>query len=281
MIDLPIQIGMNGRFFPANWRSARDEIVFASLTGFRCLQFPGPGEGLGVQRLGDSLETVALALRRARMTAVMEMVVPLYANGRTESGQTPLDVLHANLQAITTLACTCVHWHIVLREPLDQAQIIALEESLLAQLAAAAALGRRVGFRFGLEHNSADVPVFHRPERCQKVLTAVPHLGFVWDFNHTHPDDFAAYAALVSRASLLHISDTAWPEVNHHLPLGLGSLDLTVFMRAALAGGYRGPAILEIGGLPKSGGYGRDTDEALVASRLALTAAVQAALADE
>jgi hypothetical protein len=31
-------------------------------------------------------------------------------------------------------------------------------------------------------------------------------------------------------------------------------------------GGFHGPAILEIGGLPKSGGYGRDTDQALADS---------------
>jgi hypothetical protein len=30
---------------------------------------------------------------------------------------------------------------------------------------------------------------------------------------------------------------------------------------------YRGPAILEIGGLPKSGGYGQDTNDALITSR--------------
>jgi L-ribulose-5-phosphate 3-epimerase len=38
------------------------------------------------------------------------------------------------------------------------------------------------------------------------------------------------------------------------------------------AAGFAGPAILEIGGLPKSGGYGRDTDEALNKSRQRLHA---------
>jgi len=33
MTKLPVQIGMNGRFFPENWRPARDEIVFARLAG--------------------------------------------------------------------------------------------------------------------------------------------------------------------------------------------------------------------------------------------------------
>ncbi len=271
MIDLPIQIGMNGRFFPNNWRSARDEIVFARLAGFHCIQFPGPPDGLGVARLGDSLETVALALRRARVTAVMEMVVPLYGNGRTAAGQTPLDVLQANLQAITSLPCRQVHWHIVLKESLAPAEIAQLEEALLPQFLAAVDLARRRGFQFGFEHNSLDMPVFHTPERCRQMLTAVPGLSLVWDFNHTQPQDFAAFAALAPRFSLLHVSDTPWPDVNHHLPLTQGSLDLAAFVQSALDGGFRGPAILEIGGLPKSGGYGRDTDEALHASRDILT----------
>ena len=59
MTSLPIQTGMNGRFFPNNWRSARDEIAFARSAGFGCIQFPGPEAGLDADRLGDSLETVA------------------------------------------------------------------------------------------------------------------------------------------------------------------------------------------------------------------------------
>ena len=277
MTELPMQIGMNGRFFPGNWRPARDEIVFARLAGFQCIQFPGPADGLGLERLGDSLATVSLALRRARITAVMAMVVSLYGNGRTAAGHTPLDVLRANLQAIITLPCARVHWHIVLAEALTAPQIIELEESLLPQFAAAVELAQTHGFRFGFEHNAADVPIFHEPERCSQVLTAVPNLGFVWDFNHTRPEDFAAFCALAPRFSLLHISDTLWPEVNYHLPLGQGSLNLTAFCRAALDGGFRGPAVLEIGGLPKSGGYGRDTDDALHASHHALTDAIHRA----
>ncbi len=72
--------------------------------------------------------------------------------------------------------------------------------------------------------------------------------------------------ALIPRMSMLHVADTPLPEVNHHLPLGEGSVDLADYCRALRQGGFAGPAILEIGGLPKSGGFGRDTDAALVAS---------------
>jgi sugar phosphate isomerase/epimerase len=74
--------------------------------------------------------------------------------------------------------------------------------------------------------------------------------------------------------SMLHVADTPLPEVNHHLPLGLGAIDFSAYMGALLGRGFAGPAILEIGGLPRSGGYGRDTDAALVESRARLLAAL-------
>jgi L-ribulose-5-phosphate 3-epimerase len=61
------------------------------------------------------------------------------------------------------------------------------------------------------------------------------------------------------------------------LPLGLGTVDFTTYCRALLARGFHGPAILEIGGLPVSGGYGRDTDAALIDSRARLHAALATA----
>jgi sugar phosphate isomerase/epimerase len=66
--------------------------------------------------------------------------------------------------------------------------------------------------------------------------------------------------------SMLHVSDTPLPAVNHHLPLGMGTIDFAAYAQALYAGGFSGPAILEIGGLPQSGGYGRDTDAALASS---------------
>jgi L-ribulose-5-phosphate 3-epimerase len=275
MAESGIHIGMNGRFFPGNWRAARDEIVFAKMAGFDCIQFPGMLKGLDTNRLGDPLEVVGMALRRAGLTAVLEMVVPLYANGCTTEGDTPLTVLEANLQAIKSLQCTHVHWHFVLKENLADEQLRALEQQLASQLAEAVALARVHHFCFGLEHNSADVPLFHRPESCADVLTAVPDLGLVWDFNHTAEADFAAFSALADRVTMLHVSDTLWPDVNHHLPLGQGNLDLSWFLQRLAAAQFNGTAVLEIGGLPKSGGYGRDTNEALIESRARFEQMVQ------
>jgi sugar phosphate isomerase/epimerase len=263
----PIKIGMNGRFFPGNKQTARDEIVFAKLSGFDCIQFPGTSSGLDSQRLGDPLNVVGLALRKARITAVMEIVIPLYGNGLTAEGDTPIDVLRANLQAIQALGCTQVHWHIVTAESMTAVECRDLEQLLISQMAAAVALARDYKFAFGFEHNSSDVTLFHRPESCAALLTAVPGLGFVWDINHTAQSDFEAYAELTPRTSLVHISDTTWPEVNQHLPLGQGNLDLGRFIKPLLAADYAGCAVLEIGGLPKSGGYGRDTNTALADSR--------------
>jgi L-ribulose-5-phosphate 3-epimerase len=271
MMASSIQIGMNGRFFPDNKQTARDEIVFAKMAGFRCIQFPGMAGGLDMQRLGDPLNVVGLALRRARITAVMEMTIPLYNNGLTVEGDSPLDILHANLQAIQALNCVHVHWHLVSAVPMTEVELQTLEENLVPQMAAAVVLAKTHRFTFGFEHNAADEPLFHRPEICADLLTAVPGLGLVWDINHTTEADLPAYARLAHRVTLLHISDTPWPDVNYHLPLGQGNLDVRQFLKHILAVGFLGCAVLEIGGMPNSGGYGRDTNEALIDSHVQLS----------
>jgi sugar phosphate isomerase/epimerase len=60
---------------------------------------------------------------------------------------------------------------------------------------------------------------------------------------------------------------------NEHLPLGLGSVNFAHFCHRLRTGAFAGPAILEIGGLPKSGGFGRDSDHALIDSLHRLQAA--------
>jgi sugar phosphate isomerase/epimerase len=263
----PIPIGMNARLFPNNWRPALEEIAFARDNGFRAIQFPGPPDGLGRMRLGDDLDTIAGALRDAGVTAVMEMVVHVYDNGLTEDGRTPLDILKANLPAITTLPCPYVHWHLVSLGTLEAEPIRRLETGYRPQFIEAVEIARNYNFKFGLEHNEPELMLFSNPESCQEILMLVPGLHFVWDFNHTTPENLPAIQTMIPRMSMLHVSDTPLPEVNYHLPLGLGTVDLEGYFRALQSGGFSGPAILEIGGLPKSGGFGRDTDAALIDSR--------------
>ena len=128
------------------------------------------------------------------------------------------------------------------------------------------ALGAAHGFRCGIEHNEPEIPHFPSPERCAAALIATPGLGLVWDLNHTAPEQLDGFLALAERMTMLHVADTPLPAVNHHLPLGLGTIDFPAYFAALLARDFRGPAILEIGGLPHSGGYGRDTDAALIES---------------
>ena len=268
-----IDIGLNGRFFPSNWRPALQEIAFAESHGFRCIQFPGRPNGLTEADLGAPFHSVAKALRIADLTVVMEIVVRIDSAGLTEDSQTPLDILKANIPAIIGLRCSHVHWHLVPSTEMTEAENLRLEQSLVPQFVVAAALGVQQGFKFGFEHNEPELRLFGTPASCANLLNAVPDLHFVWDFNHTIPDHLDDFAALVPRMSALHVSDTPLPEVNHHLPIGMGSINFDWYGDLLHAGGFRGPAVLEIGGLPKSGGYGRDTDKALVESLYRLSAA--------
>lgn len=271
-----IAIGLNGRFFPANWRPALQEIEFAKSHGFRCIQFPGRNNGLTETDLGATFDVIAGALRRASLTVVMEIVIRIDSAGLTAEGQKPLDVFKANLPAIAALHCTHVHWHLVPSAEMTDTENSVFERSLVPQVVTAAALGVQQGFKFGFEHNEPDLRLFGSPASCADLLNAVPELHFVWDFNHTIPEHFQAFSALIPRMSALHISDTPLPEVNHHLPLGMGSIDFEAYGRLLRDGRFQGPAVLEIGGLPKSGGYGRDTDDALIMSLYRLSTAFAA-----
>lgn len=272
-----IQIGMNGRFFPGNWRPALPEIAFAGQHHFQALQFPGRDHdnGLSETDLDAPLAEVAAALRHYQIMPVMEIVVRIAPHGRTMSGKTPLEVLQANLPAITELGCTCVHWHLVHVAPVSATINTALEQSLYPQFEAGVALAQANHFKFGFEHNEPELLLFGSPEGCTAALNAVPGLHFVWDFNHTTPQHLSRFTALIPRMSMLHISDAPLPDVNHHLPLGLGTVDYAAYCRQLLAQGFNGAGILEIGGVPKSGGFGRDTDEALIMSAQKLAVAVQ------
>lgn len=273
-----ILIGLNGRFFPENWRPALHEIAFARDVGFAAMQVVGAPSGLNCDYLGASFADVAQALRAAHITSVMEIVLRLDENGRTPQGHTPLQTLLHNLPAITALGCTCVHWHLTMGAAWPDSHSPRLERELYSQIATAVRLGQRHGFRMGLEHNAPDSSHFlHTAQRMNAALTAVPGLVLVWDWNHVPAEEETAFRQLAPRVSMLHVSDTPLPTVNWHWPLGKGSVDLVGKCQTLLTAGFHGPAILEIGGLPASGGFGQDTDEALIASRQRLADAIELA----
>ncbi len=131
-----IHIGMNDRLFPSNWRPITEDIPFAQEHGFTHIQFHGRPNGLGVEELGAELDATGAALRAAGVGAVMEIIVRINAGGRTQEGKRPIDVLEANLPAITTLGCTHIHWHPVQSERLPASDLRAMETQLYEQLAA-------------------------------------------------------------------------------------------------------------------------------------------------
>ncbi len=264
--DFSIPIGMNGRFFPANWRPALDEIAFAGPNGFRAMQFPGIERGLDEEHLDAPIEIVAEALANANVVAVMEIVVRSGLDGKTALGNRPLDLFYANLPAMKALPCLCAHWHIMPAEPIDAAGARRLEELVVPQLKEAAEVAAQHNIKFGIEHNEPQLHIFATPDSCGTALSAVPGLHLVWDLNHVIPEHFDGFASLIPRMSMLHVSDTPLPTVNAHYPLGMGCLDFVAYSQALLDRQFSGPAILEIGGTPYSGGFGRDTDEALIDS---------------
>jgi L-ribulose-5-phosphate 3-epimerase len=261
-----IKIGMNGRFFLNNWRSAIEEIQFCKKVGFQSLQFQGKESSLNEADLGASFQEVARLLGESAVMPVMEILLRLDAEGLSGNGFRPIEVLQANIEAISRLKCQAVHWHLVMPPETDSALVERIELNLYPQFEEAIELATTWGFRFGIEHNEPEQKMFNNPESCAKVLEAIEGLGFVWDFNHTAIEQIAGYKQLIPRMTMLHVSDSPLPVTNYHLPIGLGNIDFSDYLCALIEGGFEGAAILEIGGLPKSGGYGRDTDEALESS---------------
>ena len=129
-IEQPIAIGINARLFPINWRPATEEIAFAQRLGCACIQIHGREGGIDATYLGASPQAIGEILARHAMRAVMEIVVRLLPDGRTQSGATPLDVLSANLPAINALAIRHVHWHFAPAVLLSRDELRALEDML-------------------------------------------------------------------------------------------------------------------------------------------------------
>ena len=273
-----MQIGFNGRFFPQNWRPALTEIEFAADGGFSTIQVRGSEMGLTADNLGADFATVKAALSHHEITPVMEIMIPLDEDGRSPQGHPPLAVLHHNLPAIIGLGCRCVHWHLLQSGDKSKNRTTDQETALVDQLTTAVQLGQQHDFQFGIEHNApSNDPFFATPAQVQTILRRVAGLRFVWDWSHAQPPQNEAYGQMAGHASMLHISDTPLPALNHHLPLGEGMVDFDALCQALIAARFSGPAILEIGGTPASGGYGKDTDAALLNSKRRLEDAYQLA----
>jgi L-ribulose-5-phosphate 3-epimerase len=242
---------MLGRFFPLNWRPPAEEIRFAAEHGFDAVQIRSDRAG----EIGEELRTdpreVGEAFAASRVEPVLEMLV--FHQG--EPG-TIGRALRANLPAIEQIGVRRVHVHPV--GPDDAAPLLADD------FAEALDIARTAGLIFGVEHNAAGHRLLIEPASVHALLDAVPGLHFVWDLNHTLPEHVAEFARLRDRLSLVHVSDTPLPETNHHLPLGRGSVDFGVLKDVDV------PLILEVGGLPISGGPGLDTDEVLLDSLVKL-----------
>jgi L-ribulose-5-phosphate 3-epimerase len=253
-----VDVGMLGRFFGrhtgGNWRPPADELRFAAAAGFDTVQIRSdrPGE------LADELGIEPRALGELFDDIGLEPVLELLVRHEGEPG-TFARALRANLDAIEAIGFLRVHIHPV--GPADAAPLLAPD------LAEAYTLADDAGLLFGVEHNAPGHRLLVEPAEVEALLDAVPGLGLIWDINHTPAEYVERFLALRERFTVVHVSDTPLPETNHHLPLGRGNVDFSV-----LVGIDDVPLVLEIGGLPHSGGPGLDTDEALLDSLALLRA---------
>jgi L-ribulose-5-phosphate 3-epimerase len=247
-----MDIGMLGRFFGrhtgGNWRPPAQELAFASSAGFDTVQIRSDRPGEIDDELGIDPAELGALFDDTGLEPVLEMLV----RHEGEPG-TVVRALRANLPAIEAIGFLRVHVH-----PVGSAEAAPL---LAADFAEALAVAEDAGLIFAAEHNAPGHRLLVQPDEIEALLDAVPGLGFVWDVNHTGAGDVNRFLALRERITLVHVSDTPLPETNHHLPLGRGAVDF------APARTFEDvPLILEIGGLPHSGGPGLDTDDALLDS---------------
>ena len=252
---------MLGRFFGrltgGNWRPPEQELAFAASAGFDTVQIRSdrPGE------IDDELGIDPVALGALFDDFGLEPVLEMLVRHSGEPG-TIARALEANLPAIEEVGFLRVHVHPV--GPTEAAP------QLAADFAEALTLAESAGLILGVEHNAPGHRLLVDAADVEALLEAVPGLGLVWDMNHTGTEDIRRFLALRERITLVHVSDTPLPETNHHLPLGRGTVDLTPARTFDDV-----PLILEIGGLPHSGGPGLDTDDALRESFERLRAVAQ------
>jgi L-ribulose-5-phosphate 3-epimerase len=243
-----VDVGMLGRFFGrltgGNWRPPAEELAFAAAAGFDTIQIRSDRAGELEDELGIAAEELGELFDDAGIEPVLEMLVRHEGEPGTFSR-----ALRANLREIEEIGFLRVHVH-----PVGPA---VAAPALAADLADAVAVAQETELIFAVEHNAPGHRILVEPDEVEALLDAVPALGFVWDVNHTRAEDVPRFLALQERFTLVHVSDTPLPETNHHLPLGRGNVDFTPLAELDV------PLILEIGGLPHSGGPGLDTDEAL------------------
>ncbi|MGN6796993.1 MAG: sugar phosphate isomerase/epimerase family protein [Gaiellaceae bacterium] len=244
-----MDVGMLGRFFGrltgGNWRPPAQELAFAASTGFDTVQIRSDRPGEIDDELGIDAAELGALFDEHGLEPVLEMLV----RHDGEPG-TFASALRANLPAIEAIGFLRVHVHPV--GPSEAAPLLATD------FAEALGVAQDAGLILGVEHNAPGHRLLVDPGDVEALLEAVPGLGLVWDVNHTGADDIERFLALRERITLVHVSDTPLPETNHHLPLGRGSVDF-----APVRTFEDVPLILEIGGLPHSGGPGLDTDDAL------------------
>jgi len=243
---------MLGRFFNrhtgGNWRPPSQELAFAAQAGFDTLQVQSRRPGEMEDELGIRAEELGALYDELGVEPALEMLV----KHEGEPG-TFARALRANLDFIEAAGFLRVHVHPV--GPDEAAPVLAHD------LAEALAVAEDAGLVFGVEHNAPGHRLLVGIDAVESMLAEVPGLGLIWDINHTLAEEVDRFLALRERFTLVHVSDTPLPETNHHLPLGRGSVDFSVLQSIDDV-----PLILEIGGLPHSGGPGLDTDEALVES---------------
>jgi len=239
---------MLGRFFGrltgGNWRPPADELAFAAAAGFDTVQIRSDRAGGLEDELGVDAAELGALFDDAGLEPVLEMLVRHAGEPGIFSRS-----LRANLRAIEEIGVLRVHIHPVGPEIAASA--------LATDLADAVAVAQETELIFGIEHNAPGHRILVEIDEIEALLDAVPALGLVWDVNHTRAEETQRFLALRERITLAHVSDTPLPETNHHLPLGRGNVDFEPLRELEV------PLILEIGGLPHSGGPGLDTDEAL------------------
>ena len=91
-------------------------------------------------------------------------------------------------------------------------------------------------------------PPFDRVATFSKLLNAVPGLGLHLDFGHTHfgRDDAAVFCSrLGEKIRHVHFSDNR-STADHHMPLGVGSINWKKAVAALKRTGYDGTITLEV-----------------------------------